>query len=489
MVMSAAIAAGASIAGGAIASKGAKDAAKTQAGAAKEASEIDRAAAAEAAGIQTGAITKAVDQQQLSNDQVRNVALDQAAKIHTAEGDALGRSAQTLIQSANTAQKQYEDAVMTGDQARINATRDAAQAAIASRDSAVAKYQASIDQANTGYREATKTGQGMITGARDASNLTLKEMYDKGVAGFDPYMTAGKNAVTTMDAGMVAGGDFNRNFNQSDFVKDGGYDFRLNEGTRNLENSALARGGLLSGDALRGVTEYGQGFASNEYDKAYGRWSKDIGDRFTRLSDLAGTGLTATSGAAALGQTYGQNVSTNNMSAADKTAGLELGMADWTGKNTMAGGQYAAGQEIAKGDISAGSIRDVGNIMGNQATTIGGSRADTTRDVGNITAGQIMGQGQSNIDYFNSADGALKDYYGNQGKIASGGTLAIGNAQAAGKTGAANAISTGIRDAGNATSAGQATSAQNWNNALNSAANTFTTFTALNSKKKQPGVA
>lgn len=50
-----------------------------------------------------------------------------------------------------------------------------------------------------------------------------------------------------------------------------GYAFRLGQGKETLENSAAARGGLLSGNALRGITEYGQNYATNEYDKALER--------------------------------------------------------------------------------------------------------------------------------------------------------------------------------------------------------------------------
>ena len=48
----------------------------------------------------------------------------------------------------------------------------------------------------------------------------------------------------------------------SDFTRDPGYQFRQQEGQRGVENSAAARGGILSGGALKAISRYNQDFAS-----------------------------------------------------------------------------------------------------------------------------------------------------------------------------------------------------------------------------------
>lgn len=50
-----------------------------------------------------------------------------------------------------------------------------------------------------------------------------------------------------------------------------GYQFRLSQGTNALEHSAAGRGVLRTGGTLKGINEYGQGFASNEYGNAFNR--------------------------------------------------------------------------------------------------------------------------------------------------------------------------------------------------------------------------
>jgi hypothetical protein len=78
-----------------------------------------------------------------------------------------------------------------------------------------------------------------------------------------------------------------------DHTKSPGYEFRLSEGLRGVENSAAARGLLQSGGTLKGINRYAEGMAAQDY-----------GDRFNRLSTLAGMGSAANSQSAAAGSNY-----------------------------------------------------------------------------------------------------------------------------------------------------------------------------------------
>lgn len=86
---------------------------------------------------------------------------------------------------------------------------------------------------------------------------------------------------------------FNHNFSVDDFEKDPGYQFRMDEGKKAIENSAASRGGLLSGATLKAIAKYGQDFASNEFGNAYNRYNNDMTTRFNRLATLSGFGQTA----------------------------------------------------------------------------------------------------------------------------------------------------------------------------------------------------
>ena len=74
-------------------------------------------------------------------------------------------------------------------------------------------------------------------------------------------------------------------FEAEDFEADPGYEFRRSEGGRGVEQGASARGSLLSGAALKELTRFNQDTASNEFDRAHGRWADQ---RDTHLAGVKG---------------------------------------------------------------------------------------------------------------------------------------------------------------------------------------------------------
>ncbi len=56
-----------------------------------------------------------------------------------------------------------------------------------------------------------------------------------------------------------------------DITQDPGYQFRLSEGQKGIERRASAGGQRFSGGTLAELSRYGQDYASQEYDKAFGR--------------------------------------------------------------------------------------------------------------------------------------------------------------------------------------------------------------------------
>jgi hypothetical protein len=107
-------------------------------------------------------------------------------------------------------------------------------------------------------------------------------------------------------------GKYARDFSMADFEADPGYAFRLEQGLKALEGRAAARGGLLSGNTLRGVTDYGQNAASQEYTNAFNRYQVNRANRLNPLENLMGAARSSTNqlaGAAnVLGQTESQNI-------------------------------------------------------------------------------------------------------------------------------------------------------------------------------------
>lgn len=114
-----------------------------------------------------------------------------------------------------------------------------------------------------------------------------------------PWMRAGEQALNK----LIPMTDYQK-FGMSQFQQDPGYAFRLSEGQKALDRSAAARGGLISGGALRAATRYGQDMGSQEYQNAFNRYQIERNAQLAPLQSLAGVGQTT---AAQLGQTGAAN--------------------------------------------------------------------------------------------------------------------------------------------------------------------------------------
>lgn len=141
-------------------------------------------------------------------------------------------------------------------------------------------------------------------------------------------------------------GSLMRSFSMEDYQADPGYGFRLSEGLKAIQNSAAARGGLLSGAALKGISRYGQDLASNEYQNAYNRYQANQANQYNRLANIAGLGQTANAALQQAGQNYASgagniamqnagNVGTGQLLAGQSRAsaygglGSALGRVNW----------------------------------------------------------------------------------------------------------------------------------------------------------------
>lgn len=158
--------------------------------------------------------------------------------------------------------------------------------------------------------------------ARDAADLQ-NQQYQQTRADQQPWRQAGSQALSQM-------GDpsFQHTFGASDFQEDPGYQFRMQQGADALQRSAAARGGLMNGGTAKALTEYGQNFASNEYQNAYNRFNNDQSLRFDRLASIAGLGQTSNGQTMMAGMNYANQAGKAAMYGADAQAGGIIGQAN-----------------------------------------------------------------------------------------------------------------------------------------------------------------
>ncbi|MGE3681951.1 MAG: tail fiber domain-containing protein [Bdellovibrionales bacterium] len=208
---------------------------------------------------------------------------------------------------------------------------------------------------NMGSNSSTdRAVQAQRDASRDA-NATQRYIYDQTRADQQPWRQSGEQAL-----GHIWNSDYLRDFSMADFQADPGYQFRMQEGMKALQNSAAAKGNLNSGATLKALTRYGQDFASNEFTNAYNRFNSDRDRRFNRLSSLAGLGQTANAQVGQAGQNYATAYGNNVTGAANAQAAQAMAQARQVGGLFESGATaYAASDERLKTNVTPVSKREL----------------------------------------------------------------------------------------------------------------------------------
>jgi hypothetical protein len=179
-------------------------------------------------------------------------------------------------------------------------------------------------------KSAAKTQAGAAAQAADVQRTQFEQTREDQA----PYRQAGYNALAEMQrtAGNVPGAF---KFGAGDYQADPGYAFRLSEGQKALDRSAAARGGLISGGALKAATRFGQDMGSQEYQSAYNRaltgYNTGVASEnqlYNRQAGLAGIGQTSANLVGQAGQNYATNVGNLMTGAGAAQAAGQVGMAN-----------------------------------------------------------------------------------------------------------------------------------------------------------------
>jgi hypothetical protein len=196
-----------------------------------------------------------------------------------------------------------------------------------------------------------------------------------------PYRAAGYNALAELQrtAGNVPGAF---KFGAGDYQADPGYAFRLSEGQKALDRQAAARGGLISGSALKAAQRFGQEMGSQEFGNAYNRaltgYNTGVASEnqlYNRQAGLAGIGQTATNLVGQAGQNYATSAGNLMTGAGAAQAAGQVGMA-----NAFTGGlgtymNYSQNQ--AQNSLLQQALKNRGSMYGGPSVNFGGSGSGT----------------------------------------------------------------------------------------------------------------
>lgn len=195
-----------------------------------------------------------------------------------------------------------------------------------------------------------RAAEAAAAGQREASKL-VADQYKKVSKYYIPYQDAGQSALdqymeragglgSYVDELYGPGNEILKGIDFNNFEKSPGYDFRLKEGQKALENSAAARGGLFSGATAKDLIKYGQDYATSDYD-----------NYLRRQQDAIGTGLNVRNSAInamlAPFQTLQPIISTG-ANAANANANLGMDSAKYQGDAAARAGEYTGQGILAK---------------------------------------------------------------------------------------------------------------------------------------------
>lgn len=206
---------------------------------------------------------------------------------------------------------------------------------------------------------SARSAANVQAGAADRAAELQREQFERQVELQAPFREAGVRALPELEAASRY-----TPFGMQQFTADPGYGFRLSEGQKALDRQAAARGGLISGGALKAASRYGQEMGSQEYTNAFNRYQTERQARLNPLQSLAGMAQTSVGQLGQAGQAMATGVGEAGGQAAQARASGYMG-----GANALSQGlgqyiNYSQGQ-----DRNALLARAIGGGGGGMAYT------------------------------------------------------------------------------------------------------------------------
>lgn len=236
---------------------------------------------------------------------------------------------------------------------------------------------------NAAQAEQAALGQAEAYQKQQASNATLSQQQatEQITANQQPFVGAGQGAVLSLQDLLAPGGQLS-NTSYPGFTAPTaaqaqatpGYQFSLQQGENALQNSAAARGGLLSTGTAKNLTNYAEGAADTNYQNVYNNALQTYGTNFN-VSNTLNNNL------------YSRLMGLTNTG---ESAAGSLNNSLQSGANTLANIALTSGQQVGNDITQAGQAGAAGIVGGTNALTAGIGGALNTVGQG-ITLQQLLG--------------------------------------------------------------------------------------------------
>jgi hypothetical protein len=208
--------------------------------------------------------------------------------------------------------------------------------------------------------QASKSAASTQAAAADRATAAQQAGLNQQLAVGAPYVDKGTAAMNQLSKLTMPGGElYNSKFTPTQFNPatfnykqntDPGTQFRMEQGLKAMNATAAARGGLISGNALKAGQDYGQAQGSQEYQNAFNRYlsnnqnlfaasqannqnnfaayQANYQNKLSPLQFMTSIGQGAAAGQAANIGNFANASAANTMGAANATAAGQIGSAN-----------------------------------------------------------------------------------------------------------------------------------------------------------------
>lgn len=381
---------------------------------------------------QAAASAAALREQELARQEARDFAAKQSA-IATGQirdyGDQAQESLRTSGESAlgtlKEGQEESRGITIAGGGKQLGALEEGAAAA-----------RAGLIEGQAGSESALAAGlagaEGQIGAGLSGAQSSLSQLTRGGFQAADVLGTRSR-------LGELA----DRGFSAEQLAQDPGYQFRLQQGERAINRAAAARGGRNSGRTLKELAQFGQGLASEEFDKSAQRQLALAGGADAQQIQLAlnQAGRTDAASLAAQQQRAGAlgQIAGLQYGAGSQLGGLSAQQGQFLAEQRMRTGAGLSGLESQLGGQRAGVYGQTYGSLANLASQGSQQQANLQAQTGSNLAQLQAAQGNAlgNVAIGQAAQNAqltqsMLPLYGAGTQYAGAGTAAWGNAANAG---------------------------------------------------------
>lgn len=192
-------------------------------------------------------------------------------------------------------------------------------------------------------------------------------------ANYTPFAAAQSSYAPNVSAQQLSMPNPFTGITGADVLNDPSYQFRLNQGLGALENSAAAKGILRTGGAMKGLEDYAQNFASQEFGNAYNRAAQTNQQNFGQQFQVGSTNAA------------------NNLNAAQFNAGNQQAVNLANAQLAQSAGQANAANALNAGQFNAGQANNVAQFNAGNQQAMNALNAQLGLQAQTTNAGNALG--------------------------------------------------------------------------------------------------